>query len=232
MLEHEAEAFGGAAGEDEQVRIVGLRQVDHALVVGEVHGLELRVAIDSEPSDHESLKVAGEEIRQPERARLVRSHRGEDRRPGEELVAMGAGEALDAFGRQDRVEQAAGPAVGVGDEDPLVAVAPRLVDAGTDGARDAAGAVVEIGRQARDVDTREGRRDLDELAGEGAAADHDGGSSLGTPPPRRLDIDAIDISGARDGIDGPVDCSRRIVERGPGSPGGPGAALWPPNLPV
>src|SRR6185369_17009784 len=89
------------------------------------------------------------------------------------------------------------PAVGVRDEDPLVAVAARLMDAGADGGGDPAGSVVQVGRQAGDVDVGQGRGDLDELARERAAADDEGGPSPSAGPLSRLDIDAIDRSRAR-----------------------------------
>ena len=115
------------------------------------------MAIDPEAADHEPLEVAGEEVGQPERRRLLVGHRGERRAAGEELVAVGARQALDALLREDRVEQAAGAAVGIGDEDPLVAVGAGLVDAVADPAGMPLGPVVEVRREAGDVDARQAR---------------------------------------------------------------------------
>ena len=165
----------------EQVRIVGLGEVDDAPVVAEVHRLELRVAVDPEAADHEPLEVAGEEVGQPERRRLLVGQAGEVGAAGEELVAMGAGQPLHALLGEDRVEQAAGAAVGVGDEDPLVAVAPALTDPSPDARRDAAGPVVELGRQAGDVDVRQRPGQLDQFARQRPAPDDEdrGAPALG-----------------------------------------------------
>ena len=155
VLEGEAQPVGGASGHREQVRVVGLGEVDDAGVVGEVRGLELGVAVDAEAADHEPLEVPGEEVGEPERAGLGVGHGGERVAAGEHLVAVGARQALDAFVGEHRVEQAAGAAVGIGDEDPLVAVGAGLVDAAPDGGRDAAGPVVEVRGEAGDLETRD-----------------------------------------------------------------------------
>ena len=85
---------------------------------------------------------------------------------------MGAGQSLDAFLGQDTVEQPARAAVGIGDEDMLEAFRPAAPDPIADGAGDPAGPVVEIRRQAGDLDVRQGPGQLDELAAERPAA-HD-----------------------------------------------------------
>ena len=113
-------------------------------------GAQLRVAVDAEAADDEPLEVAGEEVGQVERAGLVVGQRANVGAAGEELVAVGAGQALDALVGEDRVEQAAGAAVGVGDEDPLVAVARAARIRVADGARGCrrAGCGASGGRQA------------------------------------------------------------------------------------
>ena len=171
VLEREAEALSRAAGHREQVRVLGLGEVDEPAVVAEVHRLELRMAVDPEPADHQPLEVPGEEVGQPEGGGLVLGQAGEVGPAGEELVAMGAGQPLHAFLGEDRVQQAAGAAVGIGDEDPLVAVAPSLADPRPNPRRDPAGPIVELGRQAGDVDVRQRLGELDELARERPATD-------------------------------------------------------------
>ena len=111
-----------------------------------------------EAADHEPLEVPGEEVGQPERAGLRVGQRGERGAAGVELVAVGAGQALDALLGEDAVEQAAGAAVGVGDEDPLVAVGAGVADPAPDRAGDAAGPVVEVRRQAGDLERRASAR--------------------------------------------------------------------------
>jgi hypothetical protein len=127
--------------------------------------------VDTEPADHEPLEVPGEEVGQPEGRRLLVGQRREIGPAGEELVAMSTGQALDALFGEDRVQQAAGAAVGVGDEDPFVALAPTLTDPCPDAGRNAAGPVVELGRQAGDIDVRQRLCQLDKLARERAATD-------------------------------------------------------------
>ena len=83
---------------------------------------------------------------------------------------MRAREALDAFLGDDVVEEAAGAAIGVRDEDPVVP-GTASTDALADRLGDATRSVVEGGRQARDVDVRQAARQRDELACERATAD-------------------------------------------------------------
>ena len=93
--------------------------------------------------------------------------------PGEELVAVGAGQALDALLGEERVEQAAGAAVGVGDEDPLVAVGAGLADPVADLAGIRSGRLWRSGE--RQATSTPGRPPVTrhELAGERPAADHE-----------------------------------------------------------
>ena len=173
VLERQPETLRGAARHREQIRILGLGEVDEALVVTEVHRLKLRVPVDPETADHEPLEVAGQEVRQPERCRLPFSQGREVSAAREELVAVGAGQPLDAFVDENRIEEAARPAIGVGDEDLFVAVPTAPADSGAHARGDPAGPVVEVGRQAGDLDVREVRGQGDELAAEGSAADHE-----------------------------------------------------------
>ena len=101
------------------------------------------MAVEAEAADDEPVEVAGEEVGQVERPELlVAGARSKAARAGVELVAVGAGQALDALLGDDRVEQAARAAVGVGDEDPVVASAAPA-DPLADRGRDAARPVVE-----------------------------------------------------------------------------------------
>ena len=67
---------------------------------------------------------------------------------GVELIAVGAGDALDLLLRQDRVEHAAGAAVGVGHQD-IVVLAARRVDLLAHGFGYLLVQVMEMRRQAR-----------------------------------------------------------------------------------
>jgi len=141
MLEGQAEPVGRATRHREEVRVVRLGEIHDPGVVGEVGRLELGMAVDAETANDEPLEVPGEEVREPERAGLRVGHRLECRAAREHLVAMGARQALDPFVGEDGIEQAAGAAVGVGDEDPLVSVGARIADpashkAGTGGSSD------------------------------------------------------------------------------------------------
>ena len=91
---------------------------------------------------------------------------------GVELVAVGAGEPLDALLAQDRIEPPTRAAVGVGHEDRLVAAAGGA-DLALDRRRDAVRAGCGAGRQAGHLEVLEARPagQLDELAGERATAD-------------------------------------------------------------
>ena len=179
VLEREAEPLGRAPRHRQQVRVVGLGEVDDPPVVAEVHRLELRVAVDAEAADHEPLEVAGEEVGQPERRRLLVGQSGEGRAAGEELVAVGARQPLDALLGEHRVEQAARAAVGVGDEDPLVAVAPALRGSAPGRAPGCLpGRLWSSGGRQATSTFGSGRGQRDELARERAAADDEGASRV------------------------------------------------------
>ena len=81
--------------------------------------------VEPEPADDEPVEIAGEEVGQVEGAGLLVGERLERGGPGVELVAVGAGQALDTVAVEDAVQAAAGPAVGIGDEDRVVPSAPR-----------------------------------------------------------------------------------------------------------
>ena len=141
------------------------------------------MSIQAQALDDEPVEVARQEVGEEERGGLVLDDPGELRARRVELIAVGAGQALDPFLRDDRVEQAAGAAVGVGHEHAVIPGA-TATDALADGGRDAAGPVVEGGRQAGDVDVREVARQCDELVGERPAADHEDPRGVAVRPGR------------------------------------------------
>ena len=61
-----AEPPGGRFGPGPEVRVVGLRQVDHLLVGTEIHVAQLRVAVEAEALDHQRLELAHQEVGQEE----------------------------------------------------------------------------------------------------------------------------------------------------------------------
>ena len=76
--------------------------------------------------------MPGEEVRQIEGGRLLVVHRLPPVVPGEEAVAVSPREPLDAVAVEHLVERATRAAVGVGDEDALVAPS-ELVELRVDG---------------------------------------------------------------------------------------------------
>ena len=103
-LEGEPQAVGRGARLGGQVRVVGLGEVDEPAVVAEVVGSELRMAVEAEADDHESLELAGQEVGQVERPELLVLEGGEGSGAGVELVAVGARDALDALALEHGVE--------------------------------------------------------------------------------------------------------------------------------
>ena len=79
------------------------------------------MAVEPERADDEPVEVAGQEVGQVERPGLLGGELLEGLAAGVELVAVGAGQALDALLGDDRIEQAARAAVGIGDEDAVIA---------------------------------------------------------------------------------------------------------------
>ena len=80
------------------------------------------MAIEAETADDESLEVAHQEIGQVERPGFLIGERRERRATGVDLIAVGALEAADALLIKHAIEQAARPAIGIGHEQPVVAV--------------------------------------------------------------------------------------------------------------
>ncbi len=78
-----------------------LGEVDDPLVIAEIERQQLGVAVDAEPLDDEPVEVPDEEIREEEAGGLVIGELGEILGTSEELVTMGAADALDAFLDQD-----------------------------------------------------------------------------------------------------------------------------------
>ena len=104
-------------------------------------------------------------------AGFVRGQSREVRPAGVELVAVRAGQPLDAgFIGEGHVQHAAGPAVRVRHEDAVVAGAASP-DPVAHGLGDAARPVVERGRQAGDVDVGQAAGQVHQLARERATAD-------------------------------------------------------------
>ena len=123
MLERQAQPRRPRAGEREQIRIVGLRQEHDPGVVGEVRRQELRDGDRSRGRGSRAARSCGRGSRSARTCPARRRPSPRTRPTREHLVAVGARQALDPGLGQDRLEQAAGAAVGIGDEDPLVAVA-------------------------------------------------------------------------------------------------------------
>ena len=82
--------------------------------------------VEPETPNHQPLEMPQQEIREIERAGLGLGERREHRPRGEELIAMRARNALDALFTQHRIEQSAGAAIAVGDENRTVVRARGL----------------------------------------------------------------------------------------------------------
>ena len=107
----------------EQLRVVGLGEVDEAPVVRRSTSARAPGGGRCRGRGSRAARSCGRGSRSARTSPAPRRPSGEGGAAGEELVAVGARQALDALLREDRVEQPAGAAVGIGDEDPLVAVA-------------------------------------------------------------------------------------------------------------
>jgi len=130
------------------------------------------MAVDAERLDHEAVEMPQQEIGQVEGPGLRFRELGECGGRREELVAVRARDALDAFLGEHGIELAARSAVAVGDEDAVVVLA-QLPDLLADRARDLLGPVVQLGRQADDVEAGPavGLAQGGDLVGERAAGD-------------------------------------------------------------
>ena len=112
--------------------------------------------------------MAGEKIGEVERARLLFRHRRESLFSGIERVAMRALDALYAFFLKHAIELAAGAAIAVEAED-LVVRRAIGADLGPHRLRDLLRVVVQLRRQAGDIDVVE--PESQHLARQGAASD-------------------------------------------------------------
>src|SRR5205085_8307829 len=95
-----------------------LREQHDAAVRAEVRVAQLGVAVETQPAPHQGVEVPGKEVGEVEGAELGFVQRRERGGTGEELVAVRTRQAPYARERgEQRVERAAGAAVGVRDED-------------------------------------------------------------------------------------------------------------------
>src|SRR5262245_23967837 len=101
------------------------------------------MAVEAEAADDQALEVPDEEVGQVERAGLIIGEGREGGATGVDLVAVGALESGDALAFEHPIEQAARAAVGVGDEDRVIALGARTADPGRNGAGYALRPVVE-----------------------------------------------------------------------------------------
>ena len=106
MLELEPQALGRGASRRAERPVAGLGEVHQPPVVPEVHRLELGAPVDAEPFEDQPVEVPREVVGEVEGARLRLVQGRERPAAGEELVAVGARDALRAFLREDRVEGA------------------------------------------------------------------------------------------------------------------------------
>ena len=138
------------------------------------------MSIESEAGEYERIELAGQEIGEIERSKLLVLHGGIDARSGIELVAMSARDALHAFALEHGIECSAGSAIRVRDEDPnVVAERPaRLVDPVRDRAGDPTRSHVQASVHAVDLDAGEVPGQHQQLARERATADDDDSGRL------------------------------------------------------
>ena len=164
-LEGQTKAQRARLGACRQRGIVGLREVDESPVVAEVQGQQLRVAIQAEAANDQSVEVPGEEIGEVERARLFVGELGECRAARVDLVAMRALEPCHALSLEHAIEHPAGSTIGIRDEDAVVAISPGAADLARDRVRNAFRPVVEGRREAREIHRGQARapRELHEL---------------------------------------------------------------------
>src|ERR1039457_6204156 len=171
-FELQTHARGDGASALERARIGHLGQIHELAIAAEVGREQLRMTIEAETANYEAIEVAQQKVGEIERAELGLGQTLENRRRGEELIAVRARDALDAFLAQHAVELAAGTAVAVGDEDGPV-VLTRCADQFADGAGDPLGPVVQLRRKAAHVQLRPavGATQCRDLARQRAAGD-------------------------------------------------------------
>src|SRR5512146_2422385 len=157
MLELEAQPRGDLPRLLEQSRGAGLSEINHFAVVAEVLLRELRMPVDAESPDDQPLEVASEEIREIESPGLGVRQLGEGARAGEELITVGTRQPFHAFLAEQRIQPPAGAAIAVCNEDATVLAAVGA-DLLPHRGRDALRTVVQLGRQAADVDGRPATR--------------------------------------------------------------------------
>src|SRR3954470_10875236 len=92
VFESKAETLrrGARIGNSHRCRRWHLRKIDEAPVVAEILRTQFRMAIDTEPADHQTLEVTQQKIGEKEGAGLFFGERGEGRAAGEHFVAMGS----------------------------------------------------------------------------------------------------------------------------------------------
>lgn len=110
--------------------------------------------VEPEPLPDQRLELPGQEVGQPERAGLLFRQLREPVETGEEGVAVRALDPSDAFLVQHPVQLATRAAIGIGHVDPPV-VRPKLPDRLPDRPGDQLGMVVQLRRQAVQLDVLE-----------------------------------------------------------------------------
>ena len=122
-----------------------------AAVIAEVIVAQLGKAVEAEAANDERVEMADEKIGEVERARLVFGERRERLLAGIEGVAMRAFDAAHPLFREHAIELAAGAAIAIEAEDLVVGCAIGA-DLRPHRLRDSLGMVVQLRRQAGDVD--------------------------------------------------------------------------------
>lgn len=171
----EAEECRVTTGQALQMRLIGLGKVDHSPVIAEKNRQQSGIPVQSETADHQPIEMAHEKIGQEEAARLLCGQIFECRAASEKLVTVGARQALHFTGGQCPVQGAPRAAVGIGDEEPIVMTALRL-NSRAHGARNPSGTVVQMRREALDLDMGPIVQftNPQQLPGQGAAGDNQG----------------------------------------------------------
>ena len=107
---------GGLAGLFLQLFVFHLREIDELLVMAEIHVAQFRMAVEAERFDNNASN-GGPGIRQEKRSEILVPPGLEGGIAGEKGKTVRTGDALDLFFFAKPVEQAAGAAIGIGDED-------------------------------------------------------------------------------------------------------------------